>query len=251
MRRRSHVIALAAVLVAASPAAARATQSASISAGFSPKRLGAPTTLQLGFRIAGGESEIPSPLTGVDLSYPRNLGIATSGLGTATCQQVALEEHGPAVCPGNSRMGSGTALARFRIGPEVFEEGAGIAIVAGPPQEGFVRLLISATGTSPVAARIVMSTLLVPGHLQIGVPLVPSLPEGEDVSVVRVRATLGGNLVYRERRRGRTISYRPRGISLPKRCPRGGFRFAARFSFLDGSGAVARTVVACPARRGR
>jgi hypothetical protein len=91
-----------------------------------------------------------------------------------------------------------------------------------------------------------MSTLLTPGRLQLNVPLVPSVPEGPDVSVVRVQATLGGHLTYYEQVHGRTLAYRPRGIGLPRTCPRGGFKFAAAFAFLDGTYASARTTVSCP-----
>jgi hypothetical protein len=170
-------------------------------------------------------------------------------LGTAVCQPGVLELDGPAGCPPNSIMGSGEAMARFRIGPEVFGESATLGIVAGPAQEGFLRLLISATGISPVAARIVMSSVLKPGLISLTVPLVPSLPEGEDVAVTSVRGTLGGRLSYVEHVHGRTVVYRPRGISLPRRCPRRGFRFSARFTFLDGTRAAATATVGCPARR--
>ncbi len=228
--------------------ATAAAQTATISAAFTPERLGAPTGISLGFRVRapGG---VPSPLTGVEFRYPPQIELTRSGLGVATCAAQALEAHGPAACPADSLMGRGSALARFRIGPEVFAESASIGVVAGPPQNGYVRLLAAATGLSPVAARIVMSMLLLPGRLQFGVPLVPSLPEGEDVAVVQARVTLGDHLVYYEHAHGRTIAYRPRGIELPRRCPRGGFRFAATLSFLDGTQTRARTVVPCPGPR--
>ncbi len=146
-------------------------------------------------------------------------------------------------------MGSGEAFARFRIGPEVFSESAKLGVVAGPEQGGFLGLLVSATGRSPVSTTIVMSSVLEPGLIALSVPLVPSLPEGEPVSVIGVNATLGGELVYTRKVRGRVVRYRPRGISLPRRCPSGGFRFSASFSFLDGTSARASYSAACPRRR--
>lgn len=202
-------------------------------------------------QVSAGGGGIPSPLTAIDLHMPRNLGIATSGLGVATCQIGALEAHGAGICPANSRMGSGNALVRFQVGPELFAETAQIAVVAGPEENGHVRMLVSATGETPVAARILISTVLLAGQLQITVPLVPSLPEGGDIAVVAVHASLGGNLTYHERVNGKTISYRPRGITLPSSCARGGFRFSATFTFLDGTNARAQTAVACPAGHGR
>jgi methanogenic corrinoid protein MtbC1 len=63
------------------------------------------------------------------------------------------------------------------------------------------------------------------------------------------RIMLGGNLTYYERRHGKTVAYRPKSVVLPKTCPRGGFRFSATFSFLDGTTAVAKRTIACPRRR--
>jgi hypothetical protein len=221
-------------------------QLTSISAGFSPLRLGAPTALSLGFDVRTPDGSLPSALTGLVFHYPPDLGIGTSGLGLATCTQSKLSLDGPKACPSNSIMGRGTALAKFQVSPEVSEENAEIALVAGPSQNGYLKLLISATGAYPVAARIVMSTLLLPGQLQISVPLVEGLPEGPDVAVVRVKVTIGGKLTYYEHSHGKKVAYRPKGILLPKRCPAGGFRFRADFSFLDGTRSQAQTVVRCP-----
>jgi hypothetical protein len=231
-------------------AAARAAQVVAIDAGFSPMRLGAHTTVLLGFRIGTTDGTLPSALTGIVFRYPPQLGLATSGLGLASCDPARLQYYGPQVCPANSIMGAGSALAEFQVSPEISEETADIALVAGPERHGYVQLLISATGHYPVAARIVMTALLLPGRLQFSVPLVPGIPEGPDVAVVRVHARLGGHLTYYERRHGRRVAYHPSGVLLPRRCPRGGFRFAASFSFLDGTQAQARTVVPCPRGRG-
>jgi hypothetical protein len=227
-------------------APAHATQLTSIGADFSPLRLGSPTALSLGFDVRTPDGSLPSALTGIVFHYPADLGIGTSGLGLATCTQAKLSMNGPKACPPNSIMGRGSALAEFQISPEISEETAAIALVAGPAQNGYLKLLISASGDYPVAARIVMSTLLLPGELQIDVPLVPGLPEGPDVAVVRVNVTIGGNLVYYERAHGKKVAYRPRGILLPKHCPAGGFRFRASFAFLDGTRSQAQTAVKCP-----
>jgi hypothetical protein len=79
---------------------------------------------------------------------------------------------------------------------------------------------------------------------------VPGIPEGPYVTVVSVHATIGGNLTYFERSHGKRVAYRPQGIKLPRHCPHGGFRFAATFSFLDGTQTQAQAVVKCPRRRG-
>lgn len=191
---------------------------------------------------------MPSPLREIDLEYPPNLGFVTSGLGLATCSAERLQAGGPGACPPNSLIGLGSALVEFPVGPEVVRETAQLAVLAGPSPNGYLRFLVSATGHKPVAARIVMSTVLLAGHLRIAVPLVPSLPEAPDVAVTRLHLTLGGHLRYYTRVHGTMRAYRPRGISLPSSCPRGGFRFAATFAFLSGERTSATTTVPCSER---
>jgi hypothetical protein len=85
--------------------------------------------------------------------------------------------------------------------------------------------------------------------LSIAVPLIPSIPGAPDVALVQLHLTLGpSGVVYYERVAGRTLAYRPPGILLPSGCPRGGFPFAAEFSFVDGTRTSAATTVPCPGR---
>ena len=183
-----------------SATAAWAGQSTTLTASFHPERLGGATSVSFAFAIKSPDGAVPSPLDGVEIRYPAGLGLATSGLGVATCEPTRLEASGPAACPADSRMGAGGAELRFQVGPQALQESASLALIAGPSPDGYLRLLIAATGTQPVAARVVMSTLLDEGALQITVPAVPSLPEGPDVAIVAVHATLGGSLIYYERR---------------------------------------------------
>jgi hypothetical protein len=90
----------------------------SLNASFTPERLGKPTTIAFGFQIAAPSGRVPSPLIDVALLYPENLGVASSGLGLATCTQVNLEAHGPHGCPINSRMGSAPRSPRSPSAPE-------------------------------------------------------------------------------------------------------------------------------------
>ena len=45
---------------------------------------------------------------------------------------------------------------------------------------------------------------------------------------------------------GTTVAFHPQGVSVPLRCPRGGFPFSASFTFLDGTSAEAKSTVPCP-----
>jgi hypothetical protein len=251
-----RAILLAALLLGAGlPAAAQAAPSARLSATFTPERLGRRTTLGFGFRISAGAGQAPPALTEIDLSYPNYLGIALSGLGLATCTAATLEASGPPGCPANSIMGYGHALAEISLGPEIVTESAPLLIMRAPDREGHFALLFYAIGTAPIDARVVFPGMVLAapapfgGRVSIDVPLVPSIPGAPDVALVQLHATLGPSRVtYYEQVAGRTLAYQPSGLLLPDSCPRGGFPFAAEFSFADGIHARARTAVPCPAR---
>lgn len=240
------------------PAAAGAATSAKLSGTFIPERLGQRTTLDFAFSFSAPTGQVPPPLTQVELSYPNYLGIGLSGLGLATCTPQTLEASGPTGCPPNSVMGYGEALTGIVLGPTIITEGAPITILRTPNHEGHFTLLFYAEGSTPVDTRILFPGLLLPasapfgGKVSIGVPLVPTLPGAPYISVLELHATLGPHRVlYSEQTNGRTLAYRPIGILLPGSCPRGGFPFAAQFSFNDGNTALAHTAVPCPARAAR
>ena len=230
------------------PTVAFAGETVRISARFQPERLAAPTTISFGFRIASG-AEPPAPLRGIEVDYPPTLGFATSGLGVAPCPPEALEALGPAACPPDSLMGSGSALVEMRIGPELVEETVALTLFAGPSPDGYVHLLAYASGRDPVIAEVLLSGVLMRGRVDIVVPPIPSLPEAPYVAVGQMQLTLGGNLTYYEHAGAKRVAYHPPGVGLPRNCPKGGFRFGARFAFLDGTSASARTAVACPRHR--
>ena len=245
-----NVLAAALALGALLPAGAcAARERGSIHASLRPERLGAPSTISLRLGVAGGPQGVPAPLSAIEVVLPAELGFATSGLGVASCEPAALEALGPRVCPADSRMGSGTALVEIPIGPVVRQESVRLLLFAGPSPDGYLHLILCAIGEFPVEAQIVITAVLLPRHLAISVPLVPSLPGGADVSLVQMNATIGGGLTYYERVHGDVAAYHPRGIGLPPRCPRRGFPFAASFAFIDGTHASAGTAVPCPRAR--
>ncbi len=244
------------LLCACLPAAARAETSATLSAAFTPELLGQRTTLNFSFAFSDPTSQLPSPLTEIELRYPSNLGIALSGLGLATCDSKTLELSGTAGCSANAVMGYGEAFTGIQLGTTVITENAPITILRAPDEEGRLALLFYAEGTTPINTRVAFAGLLLPtsapfgGLVSIGVPLVPTLPGAPYISVIHLRATIGPKgVTYYEHLGNATFGYRPRGILLPPGCPRAGFPFDARFGFLDGSPAFAHTTVPCPRRR--
>ena len=226
---------------------------AKLSAALSPERLGRGTTIIFGFTVATTTGQVPSPLTGLDLYYPANLGIGTSGLGLETCSAAVLELDGPEGCPSQSQMGYGKGLVEIPFGPEVLSERTQTRIFMTHIHEGHIGLLFYAEGRAPVAAQITFSGLVLPadgpfgGDLATTIPLVPTLPGGPNASLVQLHSTIGPlHLTYLEHTRGKYLPYHPRGIVLPLACPHGGFDFAASFSFEDGAHASAHTAVPCP-----
>jgi hypothetical protein len=224
-----------------------------LSAALTPERLGQGTTIHFGFTVTTPPRTVPSPVTGVELLYPENLGIATSGLGLETCTVGILEAHGPEGCPSQSQMGYGRALVVVPFGPEIIEEPAQTRVFMAHLTQGHLGLVFYAWGERPVDAWIVFGGLVLPtpppygGDLAATIPLVPTLPGAPYAAVVRFSTTIGPeHLTYYEHHRGRFLPYHPRGVILPRSCPAGGFHFGARLTFHNGTHASAATVVACP-----
>jgi hypothetical protein len=244
-----------AALAACTTGGAAAAPSVQLRAGFTPERLGRTTTVSLSIQITPHGETVPPPLTQADLRYPAGLDVQLSGLGIDACSVATLELSGPEGCPPNSLMGRGYAVAELPIKHAAFREAAKIAILRTAEQDGHFALLLYIYGETAVNAQIVLPAQLLPaggpfgGLLAIQVPLVPSLPETPDVSVGEIALVLGPkDLTYYERVHHKLIAYRPAGVGLPKRCPRGGFRFAIELGFLGGAHASATTAVPCPRR---
>jgi len=258
MRAPKRLIGLGAALLACAlaPASAIASPTVTLHTSFTPNRLGASTTIGFGFDIAGPNGAVPPPLRTVSLKLPPGINYLTTTLGLAICQPAALLERGLAGCSPNSRLGFGSAYVEVPFGETSGHEIPDIQALMGPPRNGNIVVLFYADGREPVYAQLVFEGELIAGSQTLGgslnaaVPLVPSVAAGPPVSIVKVRTTIGpAHLTYYEHVRGRTISFHPTGVSLPPRCPRGGFLFSAAFSFEDGSSAVASSTVPCPPPR--
>lgn len=260
-RCASRIVAIATVAVAlacaAVPAAAQAlTEHATLSASFSPNKLGTPTTITFAFHLSTSEGVAPPPLTAMDLQMPAGMNYTTTQLGLAICQPAELIAKGLAGCPANSRLGYGSAEVEVPFGTGSGHEIPEIQAVAGPSPTGNLSVLFYANGLYPVDAQLGFTGEVLPdsgrygSQLSANVPLVTSVPGGPDVSIVNVKTSIGPNhLTYYKRVHGRRVAYKPRGVSVPERCPRGGFPFAANFTFEEGSTASAQVSVPCPPRR--
>ena len=261
--RRAHrllstLLASGACLAVWLPSSALATPAVSLHAAFDPEILGHETTVDFRIQIAPTTELLPPPLVEANIRYPAGLDITLSGLGIDTCSVATLELLGPQGCPADSLMGDGHTIAEFPVKHEVFREAAQIAIVRTSERSGHLTMLFYVYDETAVSAQIILTGQLLPaampfeGRIDVQVPLVASLPEAPDVAVAEIKLVLGPkDLTYYERVHGRLVAYRPSGIDLPKRCPRGGFPFAAELGFLGGSHAGSETTVPCPRSRRR
>jgi hypothetical protein len=256
--KRTEVYRTLAIVVAACaylPGVCFASETAKLDVKLTPERLGAGTTIVFGFRIAASTGGVPSPLTEMDLRYPAGLRVVTSELGVESCLPGTLEARGPEGCPPDSKMGYGSAVVEVPFGSELIQETARITTFMAPVQDEQISILFYAGGETPILAQLVFPAVLAPapapsgGSLNTDLPLVPTLPQAPDAAIVQLSSTVGPlHLTYYERVRDKTVRYTPKGIVLPKSCPRGGFPFLADFSFQDGTKASAATSVACPRR---
>jgi hypothetical protein len=242
------------------PATADATQRVTLETTFSPDRLGQPTTIEFGFHVLSTTAgQVPSPVTDVALDLPAGMGLATSTLGLAQCQSATLLERGLEGCRANAHVGVGFATGQVSIEGEIVTETATVYALLGPSVGGNEQILFYLDANEPVSAQLIFPGQILPplspgfgGRLDTTIPLVPTWHNGPDIAVTSFSSTLGPRgLIYFRHVHGEIVPFRPRGISVPVRCPRDGFPFAASFTFLDGSHTSAGSSVACPRVKSR
>ena len=250
---RACALALALLVIGCLPASAGAAETVALHTSFTPNRLGASTTIGFGFTIASTTGGLPSPLTHVSLRMPKGMNYVTTTLGLAICKPENLVAKGLSGCSPNSRLGYGSAFVEVPFGADAGHEIPEIQALMGPPKDGNIVVLFYANGLAPVYAQIVFAGELLPGegafggNLDTTIPEIKSVTNGPPVSIINVNSTIGPNhLTYYKRVHGKSVGYKPQGISLPSKCPRGGFPFAAQFTFLDGSQVPATSKVPCP-----
>jgi hypothetical protein len=248
-------LALCAAIGAARAQLAIGQNTARLHAAFDPYRLDRRTTLQFEFAFSAPAGEDPSPLIEMQLRYPRGINFFLNDLGTRRCSLSVLEASGPRGCPPNSAMGYGVVQTGVVIGDTPVQESSPITILRAPERDGHLALLFFAEGREPVVTNVIFSGLLLSarepfgGKVQIGVPLVETLPGGPYVSVLHLHATIGPkHLTYYHKVDGVSLAFAPQGLLLPPSCPRADFPFSAIFAFSDGTVARANTTVPCPPR---
>ncbi|MHB1538539.1 MAG: hypothetical protein ACYCST_20510 [Acidimicrobiales bacterium] len=230
--------------------AATALPAVSLQTRFSPDLAGQSTTIHFGFTISQ-----TAPLRSVLLRLPPGMGFAGSSLGLESCSAQRLAELGPEACPADSLLGGGVAHAEVLAETEVAET-AKVSAVDGPQVGSRMGILFFVDGRSPVNREAILPGQLtfagserVSSTLAIEVPLLKAWLGGPDIGVAGFSSTIGPEgLSYYRTAHGRRVSYTPRGLSVPLRCPQRGFLVRAAFRWWGMEGQRrASTRVACPA----
>jgi hypothetical protein len=215
---------------------------ATVTPSLSPDRAGARAALTFTIRFMGGEFGVPSQVRHSVLRIPAGMSLDIPSL--RACTAARLRAHGPKGCPAQSQIGSGHALAETHAGSQITTEEVELHAFLGPPDNLQPTFEIFAQGYTPLDESVVFTgTVLTASapygeELELSIPPVPSLPLEPDASIVTFSLTVGA-----PRRHGR---HSQSTVSVPRRCPAGGFPFAAQFTYADGSDGEALARVPCP-----
>ena len=231
------------VALAVLPATALAEVNASIQPSFRPDGLGARTAFTFAFRLGGREQELPAPLSRAVVHLPAGLGIDVRGV--ATCAASRLQRYGANGCPARSLIGRGLELLEVQAGSQPIPEQATIWAFRGADRGGRPVLEILGQGETPLQQRAVaVATLSGDGgpygsKLTVSIPPIPTLVYEPNASIISFSLTIGA--VGRPRAHAAAAA-----VTVPRRCPAGGFPFAASFAFEDATTASAIARVRCP-----
>lgn len=223
---------------------AQAASTATITPSFSPNRLGAKGTLTLTIRFAGEGSELPAALRRGVIRFPAGMTIEIPRL--HICGTARLLLHGASGCSARYRLGQGYALTQARVGSQSISERIAMWAFLGPPRNLDPTLEILAQGHTPYDQRRLLAGIVLPASAPYGEQLEMSLPAihtvalEPDASIVTFSLTVGA----KARRGGR-----PSAVSVPSLCPAGGFPFAAKFTYADGSSSETTATAPCPSPR--
>jgi hypothetical protein len=251
----ARAVALMLAACACLAGSASAAQSVKLHVAFHPNVPGRSTTIALAVRVSGSDGAPPLPVTGFELRLPEEMGIASTTLGQANCEQAALLASGLDGCASNARIGFGTASAVVPLGSGIVHEIATLDAVMGPAAEDRLEVLWYVQANQPVFAQLVLPSVVEEAEppygeeLAVSVPLVQAWPEGPDLALETFNSSLGpAGLTYHRMLAGHNIAFHPRGMRIPQVCPSGGYGFAAILDFQDGTQAVGTYHVPCPRR---
>ncbi len=235
-------------------AGAGSAPAASLHAAFSPDRLGAPTTITVGFHVGNSAGY----LTRVGIDLPSGVTAGFNGLGVASCTETQLQSRGPGGCPRNALIGRGQALVSVPLGSQQLVESVHLTVFMAPAAGETTSMVFYASGTAPVISQMIFQGSFLGdsgpfgAQLDTVIPPLPGLPGSPAAALVSMRTQLGPQgLRYYKREHGVTVAYTPEGFTVPSTCPQGGFPFAATFVFSGGGEESASTRAPCATTRSR
>lgn len=204
--------------------------------------LGAGAALEATLSISGTEyGGYPSPVTEVVVELPA--GVKLHPQGFATCPTAILESHEVQKCPKSSAAGpTGEALGVVSFGGTRVDEKATIQAFFAPGGG----LAFYTEGTSPAELEVLatgnFSTAPPPfgPKLTVPVPLVETVPGAPYASVLSIKGKVGAAVKQGKK----LISYG----TVPKTCPKGGFKGKVEITFLSGETVTVLPTVPCPKR---
>jgi hypothetical protein len=221
-----------------------------------PERPGAGSTIEIALHVGGRGGSMPVPMTGLDLRMPAGMGLGSSTLGQSNCLSANLIAAGLAGCSGNALIGLGRASAAVPVGSQLVHETATVDALLGAPGENRIEILFYVRALEPVFGALVLPSVVEEDTAPFGesldtsIPLVQTWPEGPELALQTFSSSLGPQgLTYHRRVAGKTISYRPLGMKVPRICPAGGYPFGATLAFADGTHSTLAYRVPCPGAR--
>jgi hypothetical protein len=204
--------------------------------------LGKGTAVEGELRITGTEyGGFPPPLTGVMFLVPA--GVKLHPQGFPTCSIAILESHEVAHCPKKSAASSvGSVSGVVSFGETRVHETLTLQVFFAPGGE----LAFYAEGTSPAEIEVLGKGAFTSAGATLGqqfsatVPLVETVPEAPYGVVEAIKLKIGSAF----KQDGKLVPY----ITMPKKCPRGGFPIRAEFKFLIGEPITVNTTLPCPSQ---
>lgn len=231
----------------------RAAETAKLAVGFSPYRLGVNSAFTFAIQVGSTTGAVPSAATSFALRLPAGMGLSSDQLGLSVCPREVLQTGGAGGCPHEAVMGSGDAVLVNAAGSEQLEVPAAVTVLMAPSQHEQTQLFFYAEGQSDVIAELIFqgysTGLARPFGTLIAATIPPTVgvPGTPPAALTNMTVTLAPRgLMYVKRVHGRAVRYHPKGLAVPTVCPAGGFPFAVKLGFVDGTSIEAATRLACP-----
>jgi hypothetical protein len=242
----------------ASVGGAQAAETAKLTVGFSPYRLGVNSAFTFAIKVGSTTGTVPSAATSFVLRLPAGMGLASAQLGLSVCRDEALRAGGVADCPLEAVMGSGKAMLFDAAGSEELEVPASVTVLMAPAQNEQTRLFFYTESQADVIAELIfegyMTGVAKPFGTLLGLAIPPTVlvPGTPPAALTSMAVTLAPHgLMYAKRINGHMVRYHPKGMAVPAVCPPGGFPFAVKLGFADGTSTEAITRLACPKSAGQ